>query len=330
MFAHTINREEESTREDESTWARVAIREHPIGLSPVVPEAIKCGTNAIRPARRRAGRIGTLGERAREQLAHVRMESQEMADRLPTVLLLGTGHWGNPGLDFKSTDFDDMLAPKRQQEIAQCLDQLARFAPTEVALEILPGMAEAWNAEYQAYRDGTFALTANERHQLGFRLAAMADLDRIHGIDWHDFERPIGWERAIDFAREHGQDHNIGFYTTVAEETEADQAAEREHIRRTSVREQLLGTNTPEAMAESHQVYMGLAQVGEGNNYIGAEVVLRWYERNMMMFVNISRLATHLESRVLVVVGGGHLPLLRHYLTSSGRFHVDEVGTYLS
>lgn len=70
-----------------------------------------------------------------------------MTNHLPTVLLVGTGNWGNPGLDYKSVAFDDMLAPGRQREIAECLEHLARFAPTKVALEILPDQEEAWNAE---------------------------------------------------------------------------------------------------------------------------------------------------------------------------------------
>jgi hypothetical protein len=255
---------------------------------------------------------------------------QGMTNHLPTVLLIGTGHWGNPGLDYKSVAFDDMLAPGRQQEIAECLEHLARFAPTKVALEIMPDQAEAWNTEYRAYRHGAFALTVNERHQLGFRLAAMAGHERIYGIDWHDLDHPIGWERAITFAQEHGQDQYIAFFTRVAQESEQEKAAEHERIRKESVREQLLGTNAPGAMADSHRIYMDLAQVGEGSPYIGAEVVLRWYERNMMMFVNVSRLASHSEDRVLVVVGDGHLPLLRHFLTSSGRFQTDDIGTYLS
>jgi hypothetical protein len=97
------------------------------------------------------------------------------------------------------------------------------------------------------------------------------------------------------------------------------------------VRDHLLATNTPEAMAASHRVYMDLAQVGEGDDsYIGAGVVLRWYERNMMMFVNIARIASGPEDRVLVVVGGGHLPLLSHYLRDAGAFRPEHVGDYLT
>lgn len=83
-------------------------------------------------------------------------------------------------------------------------------------------------------------------------------------------------------------------------------------------------------MVESHQVYMNLAQVGEGETYVGAEVVLRWYERNMRMFVNLARLATRPDDRVLVVVGAGHLTLLSHFISGAGRCRLEQVGDYLT
>lgn len=249
---------------------------------------------------------------------------------LPTILLLGTGHWGNPGLDYKTIEFDDMLAPARQREIEDCLTHLVRFSPTKVGLEVTREQAVEVNQDYQAFRRGGFELTANERHQLGFRLAALAKLEEVHGIDWHDFERPIGWDRAISYALEHGQEHLVTVFTSAIQEADEERAAEREHLSRASVEDQLIDINSSKAMAASHEIYMQLAEVGEGDIYIGADVALRWYERNMMMFVNIARIATSPMDRVLIVVGGGHLPLLSHFIRSSGRFRLKHIDEYLS
>jgi hypothetical protein len=231
----------------------------------------------------------------------------------PAILLVGTGHWGNPG---------------RQCEIEDCLARLARFAPTHVALEITRDLVPATNEEYRRYREGAFALTANERHQLGFRLAAMAGCAEVHGIDWHDVDRPILWLQAITYAQEHVQGHLVSTITSGMAETPEEKAAETERIRRMSVRANLLAMNTPEAMAASHRGYMDLAQVGEGDTFMGAEVVLCWYERNLMMFVNIARVASRPEDRVLVVVGAGHLPLLTHFIRDVGAFRLEHVASY--
>lgn len=40
-------------------------------------------------------------------------DMQERDGLRPTIMLVGTGHWSNPGKDFLAADYDDMLAPKR-------------------------------------------------------------------------------------------------------------------------------------------------------------------------------------------------------------------------
>lgn len=245
----------------------------------------------------------------------------------PKLMLLGAAHWSNPGKDYRSIEFDDMLSPERQRQIESCLEQLATFAPTKVGLEVMANADDALNADYQQYRKGKFALTANERHQLGFRLAATMGHERIHAIDWHDLKRAIGWDTAIDFARQHNQTELVASFDQLSEQ---EQAAENARVQALTVREQLLETSDPDNVAKSHHVYMDLALVGAGENYIGADVVLRWYERNMKIFANISRLVESPDDRILVVIGGGHLPLLTHFAASSGRFDVVPALDYLT
>src|SRR3712207_2428933 len=46
------------------------------------------------------------------------------------ILILGTYHMNNPGQDTYNTQADDVLAPKRQKEITELIEKLARFKPT--------------------------------------------------------------------------------------------------------------------------------------------------------------------------------------------------------
>ncbi len=252
-----------------------------------------------------------------------------MVEHDATFLLVGTGHWGNPGLDMAIVEFDDMLAPSRQREIAGCVDQLSRFAPTKVAVELLPEVALEFTTDYLAYQNGTLDLRADEIHQLGFRLAERANLPAIFGIDWHHLSRPIGWEHAIDFAIAHDQRHLVAEMLATLEASTESRIEKEEQLRLTSVRDLLLQFSSPESMANNHRVYMDLALVGDEDCRIGAEVILRWYERNMMMFTNLARLATEPGDRVLLVVGAAHLTLLTQFLTGTNRFAVEHVSTYL-
>ncbi|MBA2248236.1 MAG: hypothetical protein H0W23_08910 [Chloroflexia bacterium] len=176
---------------------------------------------------------------------------------------------------------------------------------------------------------GEFELTANERHQVGFRLAAKLGHDRVFGIDWHDSDRQIGWDSAIAFAQEHGQQNLISFFAEQNPSTEVE-AIGPERIRRSTVREQLLDSSDPDLLANGHRIYMDMAQIGEADNYVGADVILRWYERNMKIFVNLSRIISSPEDRVVVVIGAGHVPLLSHFIKASGRYTLESPVTYLS
>ena len=57
----------------------------------------------------------------------------------PTIMILGSGHLANPGMhDAFNFKTDDVLAPKRQREIEQLVEQLKAFKPTKIAIEIDP------------------------------------------------------------------------------------------------------------------------------------------------------------------------------------------------
>ncbi len=261
------------------------------------------------------------------------MEERQMTEATgntrPHVLLIGSGHWSNPGKDMIASEFDDMLSPRRQREIADCIERLVAFAPTKVALEVSDERTAQLQDEYRRYLASRFRLTANERHQLGLRLAAACGHDRIYGIDWHDREHPIGWDQAISFAKTYGQ---LDLIVVFGMDREAIARKEREETaatRRKSVVRMILDAHEPANLAESHKVYADLALVGEGETYVGADVILRWYERNMKIFVNLARITTSPEDRVVIIIGAGHVPLLTHFIEGSGRYTLESPATYL-
>ena len=47
----------------------------------------------------------------------------------PTIMILGSTHLDNPGLDVFNFKMDDVLAPKRQGEIEQIVQKLNSFRP---------------------------------------------------------------------------------------------------------------------------------------------------------------------------------------------------------
>ena len=69
-------------------------------------------------------------------------DTKQMAQK-PTIMILGSGHLANWGADRINFKMDDVLAPKRQAELQELAEQLARFKPTKIAVEV----DERWDAE---------------------------------------------------------------------------------------------------------------------------------------------------------------------------------------
>src|SRR6516162_7700352 len=96
--------------------------------------------------------------------------SQSACPGKPQVMVLGTYHMANPGRDVYNMQADDVRAPKRQRELAELTEVLAKFQPTKIAIEADPDN-KTLPAAFQEYLAGKHELSRNEIEQIGFRLA---------------------------------------------------------------------------------------------------------------------------------------------------------------
>jgi hypothetical protein len=58
--------------------------------------------------------------------------------------------------------------------------------------------------------------------------------------------------------------------------------------------------------------------------------VTAWYNRNLRIFANLQRITETPDERLLLLIGGGHLPILRHCIVASPECELVEVADYLS
>lgn len=222
---------------------------------------------------------------------------------LAEVLVLGSYHMGNPGRDIFNLKADDVLAPKRQAEIRELLDVLARFRPTKIAIEADSNSPKI--KQYQDYLAGKYELGRDERDQIGFRLGKELNLPKIYGIDeQEDFPYPA----VQDYAKAHGREKEL---ESLMAQCFGKTAQENyEFLKSHSVLQMLLRTNSSEAVRRDLAGYALFAHFGEEGDYAGAGLLTDWYKRNI-------RIHTHLLNiiepgdRVLVIYGYGHLGLLR-------------------
>ena len=88
-------------------------------------------------------------------------------------------------------------------------------------------------------------------------------------------------------------------------------------------------TTLPDFLALTHEPYLLLARIGDGTEEPGWQDVSGWYARNLRIFVNLTRIVSTPDDRVLLIFGQGHAPLLRHFVEASCDFTLAEPADYI-
>jgi hypothetical protein len=222
----------------------------------------------------------------------------------PEILVLGTYHMANPGHDIHNLHADDVLAPKRQQEIAELIAVLKKFRPTKVAIEVDHGSKKVAQ-QYADYLAGTYTLSANEIDQVGYRLAKEMGHKVVYCVD-ADGDFP--WQRVINYAKANNRTPELDSINAGwgALTTQLDSV-----LRTHTVLQTLQYLNADARVRTDMALYFAVDRLGEPWEYAGSELIASWYARNIRIYHNIVALADSPNERILVVFGAGHLGWLR-------------------
>lgn len=219
----------------------------------------------------------------------------------PQVLVLGVWHMANV-----RGEAEDILSPRRQAEIPEVMAVLERFQPTKIALEASFSSSDRMQSLYRDYLEGEHDLNRNERQQLGLRLARRLGHERVYSVDADgDFPLP----RLQDYveARGHAEE-----YEAVMDDFRAWSRAWDEYRASHTLLEALRYVNSDDYVARLANHDYELARFAEPWNWAGPDLLSDWFRRNARIYGNIVHLIDSPAERVLVLIGAGHLPWLRH------------------
>ncbi len=99
------------------------------------------------------------------------------------VMVLGTYHFGNPGLDKVNVHVDDVTVPRRQRELEALAEAIEEFKPTRVMVEAQRPGPTYDVTDYASFSPATLLTDRDEGTQIGYRIAARAGLKSVQGID---------------------------------------------------------------------------------------------------------------------------------------------------
>lgn len=243
------------------------------------------------------------------------------------VMVLGTWHLDNPGLDVHNVQATDVLVPARQAELASVAMSLAAFRPTIVAVERVTAAPGYEDDTYRGFSAEQLATQRDERVQIGYRLARLAGLSVVHGID----EQPADGEpdyfpfdKVQASVRARGQEAALGELMAGAGRMVEDfgrrQAAH-------TMAELLLDANGPHSLADP-TVYYDVLGFDAGEDQPAAELLGYWFMRNAKIFSKL-RDVVQPGDRVVVVFGAGHKHWLEQLVRHTPGFELVEVAAYL-
>lgn len=217
----------------------------------------------------------------------------------------------NPGADQFNLEADDVRSERRQAEMVALVERLATFAPTRVAVESSYADSSIVDA-YGAYLRGENELTRNETQQIGFRLARRSGHERVYPIDYRMGMDMGSIGPLVASSPEHGA--RMGELQAYGEAAIAQMGA---WLAGGTVSDMLYNLNRPEMLRATHWPYTTfLLPIVEGDDFAGADLVAGWYQRNLRIHANLTRVTVP-GDRVVVIFGAGHVPILKHLVEQS-------------
>jgi hypothetical protein len=252
-------------------------------------------------------------------LGPVSARTAEPATDPVEVMVVGVYHMSNPGRDLHNLKVDDVLAPKRQAQIAAVTDALARFRPDKIAVE-WPAATVA--ERYPKYLDGNLPPSRDESAQLGFRLAKTAGAEGVYGIDV-DGEFPFDPVKA--YAGAHGTSALLDEQGAAVDQSLAREGA---LLAQKGVSAALRRLNDPTRLRWDNAFYRTTLRIGGGQDQPGANLLTAWYRRNFLICANLLQLSRP-GDRIVVFYGSGHAFLLRQCVSETPGFRLVEPNDYL-
>ncbi|WP_395064581.1 DUF5694 domain-containing protein [Flavobacterium sp.] len=242
-------------------------------------------------------------------------------ETLPQLFLVGTFHFEYYNNDANKVDKEkqvDILSKKKQKELKELLDYIAKFKPTKICIEA----PENWNTmeKYTSYKSGKTKLGKDEIQQIVFRLMDKFKLDTVYNVDaktiYEDLTESKDSTTFNPYFEKIFKDYtfksNLDYKKWIEYETEMNL--------KTPLLDYFKYFNSQKRFLRDYGFYL----TGDFKNgkYDGADALaIYWYDRNLRIFRNIQRVTTSPNDRILVLFGAGHISILDQLFKCSTEYN---------
>lgn len=262
-------------------------------------------------------------------------------DNQTQILLLGCDHLQQ--VYRKDNPNTDVFTDKRQQEIAQVVNQLKKYQPDLILVERLPEDQPYLDSTYALFQQDKLKLTdlqagRGEEYQLGFALGKQLGLNKIYGVN-----APGGTSQSIL-----SNGSQIELYKEEGIQVRTMAKAKSEQIQNGSLsfKDYITFLNQPETIQKTYHLrYIMPARVTNGTftnpdsmvdtafvnpKYIGAELISVFKNRDYKIYSNIvTTQMAHQSRRILLIIGQAHVGSLQSIFRDDPAYQLIKSATYL-
>ena len=259
-------------------------------------------------------------------LAAPAMAAEPNAPAPIEVMVVGSYHFGNPGLDLNNVKADDVLKPQRQKELEELATALAQFHPTKIAVERIAKSPALIDHRFAELAPADLKTNRDERYQIAYRLARQLNMATVYAIDEQPDETApaepdyFPFDKVVAWAKANGKEAALD---GLLDQGKAEVSQLEKWQAEGSIAHVLLNLNRPAQTERDQRWYYRVLEYGDPDKQPGAELNAYWYMRNAKIFGKLMTVAKP-GDRILVVYGSGHNYWLRHFAaTTPGYRNVD-------
>ncbi|WNZ56086.1 DUF5694 domain-containing protein [Microbulbifer sp. MKSA007] len=236
------------------------------------------------------------------------------------VMLFGSFHFSNPGKDMVKTQVINVYTEENQNYLEDLSSRIATDSPTHVLLECHTNDESKMNLRFAKYIKGEHKLNIGESEQLGFRVAKKAGLSKVNCYD-SDQDLPYG--ELLSYLEKSSPERK----KLIDDYLEAWGKRFNDLYASSTLEQALDKHNDPAEDKVNLGSYIMLNDVGQGDNFIGADLSSKWWSRNFRMYANIQAVAQP-GTKVFVLGGQGHSSIMRPMLELDDQRETWDVRSY--
>ncbi len=245
------------------------------------------------------------------------------------VLLIGTFHFDNPGLDASKLKSLDIKSDLVQKEINTIVASIAKFQPDKIMVEYPSQDQEKLNEIYRDFLANKTISGINDKseiYQIGFKSGKALGLSQIDAIDYRMNLK--GTDSVMKVMKAAGQDQLMKDIPNYIQTVSGNF---NKLVQSASLTDILLAQNTEAYRNSDLGFYTSLlTKAGDKNNFIGADVATQWYKRNIYIYSSIQKTITPKSQKVMIILGASHIAALQTFFKLNPEYKIIELKDILN